>query len=60
MADGNLIAIQDMDTSHIKNCMKMIYKRNGNWRTQYLKYFKEELMKRKYLPPTPPIIYIDL
>lgn len=48
MADGNLIAIQDMDTSHIKNCIKMIYRRNGNWRHQYLRYFEEELRKRKF------------
>lgn len=60
MADGNLIAIQDMDTSHIKNCIKMIYKSNGVWRHNYLKYFKEELIKRKFLKPLPPVIYIEL
>lgn len=48
MRDGNLIAIQDMDTSHIKNCIKMIYRSNGTWRPQYLRYFEEELKKRKY------------
>ena len=47
MADGNLIAIKDMDTSHIKNCIKMIYKSNGKWRHQYLRYFEAELRKRK-------------
>ena len=47
MADGNLIAIQDMDTSHIKNCIKMIYRKNGTWRHQYLRYFETELRKRK-------------
>ena len=46
-ADGNLIAIQDMDTSHIKNCIKMIYRKNGTWRHQYLRYFETELRKRK-------------
>lgn len=49
MKDGNLIAIQDMNTSHIKNCIKMIYRSNGTWRPQYLRYFEAELRKRKYL-----------
>lgn len=48
MADGELIAIRDMKTSHIKNCIKMIYKKNGNWRHQYLRYFEDELRRRKY------------
>lgn len=47
MNDGNLIAIKDMKTSHIKNCIKMIYKRNGTWRQQYLRYFENELRARK-------------
>lgn len=47
--DGELIAIKDMDTSHIKNCIKMIYKSNGTWRHQYLRYFEAELRKRKFL-----------
>ena len=37
-----------MTTSHIKNCIKLIYKKNGTWRNGYLKYLKEELIKRKY------------
>lgn len=60
MKDGNLIAIQDMDTSHIKNCIKMIYRHNGTWRHQYLRYFEAELRRRKYLPEPPKIVYIDL
>lgn len=47
--NGKLIAIRDMDTSHIKNCIKMIYKSNGTWRHQYLRYFEAELRKRKFL-----------
>lgn len=47
--DGELIAIKDMDTSHIKNCIKMIYRSNGKWRHQYLRYFEAELRKRKFL-----------
>ena len=47
--DGKLIAIRDMETSHIKNCIKMIYRSNGTWRHQYLRYFEAELRKRKCL-----------
>lgn len=53
MKDGKLIAIRDMETSHIKNCIKMIYKSNGTWRHQYLRYFEAELRKRKYLKNQP-------
>lgn len=59
MKDGNLIAIQDMDTSHIKNCIKMIYRHNGTWRHQYLRYFEAELRRRKYLKNPPIIVYVD-
>ena len=59
MKDGNLIAIQDMDTSHIKNCIKMIYRHNGTWRPQYLRYFEAELRRRKYLKNPPIIVYVD-
>lgn len=60
MKDDTLIAIRDMDTSHIKNCIKMIYKSNGTWRHQYLKYLKNELIKRKYLPEPPKVVYINV
>lgn len=46
--DGELIAIKDMETSHIKNCIKTIYRRNGTWRQQYLRYFENELRRRRY------------
>ena len=48
MRNGKLIAIKDMDTSHIKHCIKMIYESNGTWKYPYLKYFKAELITRKY------------
>ena len=56
MRNGKLIAIKDMDTSHIKNCIKMIYRSNGTWRRQYLRYFEAELRKRKFL--SPKVIYL--
>lgn len=60
MKDGNLIAIRDMETSHIKNCIKMIYRSNGTWRHQYLRYFEAELRKRKFLNEPPAVVFIDL
>lgn len=59
MRDGDLIAIKDMDTSHIKNCIKMIYRSNGTWRHQYLRYFEAELRRREYLSNPPVVIYIE-
>lgn len=58
MKNGELIALQDMDTSHIKNCIRMIHRNNG-WRSQYLPYFGRELHRRGQLPNTPKVIYID-
>lgn len=60
MKDGKLIAIRDMDTSHIKNCIKMIYRTSGTWRHQYLRYFEAELRKRKFLKNPPAIVYINI
>ena len=48
MNNGELIAIKDMKASHIKNCIRMIYHKNGTWRHQYLRYFENELRRRKY------------
>jgi hypothetical protein len=46
--DGSIISIASMTTTHIKNCIRMIYKANGNWRPEYLRLFEKELRKRKY------------
>lgn len=27
--EGKKLSVKDMDTNHIKNCIKMIYKKNG-------------------------------
>lgn len=40
--------IEHMCTGHIKNCIRMIYKKNGNWRREYLRLFENELRRRKY------------
>lgn len=45
--DGTLVAIRDMVTPHIRHCIRKIYKSNGMWRHKYLRYFMEELYKRK-------------
>ncbi len=47
MADHELIAVKDMDTSHIKNCIRKIYRSNGRWRHQYLRIFESELRNRR-------------
>ena len=49
MRNGKLIAIRDMDTTHIENCIKMIQRSNYTWRSQYLRYFKSELRTRQIL-----------
>lgn len=40
--------IEYMDTQHIKNCMHMIYKKNGTWRHEYLQLFQNESLRRKW------------
>lgn len=46
--EDELIPIKDMETSHIKNCIHMIHRKNGTWRHQYLRYFENELRRRKH------------
>lgn len=47
-ANGTRIAIKDMKTTHIKNCLKMIYRSNGNWRREYLRALQRELLRRRW------------
>ena len=42
------IAIKDMTTSHIKNCIKLIVKR-VDWREEYLPILVKELINRNEL-----------
>lgn len=47
--DGKLMAIEDMSTNHIENCIKKILKsikEGRNWRVSYLAPLREELLKR--------------
>lgn len=46
--DGQRIPVSQMRTSHIKNCIKMIYKSNGTWRRNFLRFFEEELRYRHW------------
>lgn len=45
--DGTKIPIKDMTTSHIKNCIKMIVRKE--WREEWLSELLKELIKRKEL-----------
>lgn len=58
LENGTLIPIKDMDTSHIKQCIKEI--KRTNTLKEYIPIFKEELESRKYLGAPPPVFYIDL
>lgn len=46
--DGTRIAIKDMETNHIENCLRMIYRSKGNWRREYLNALQDELIKRRW------------
>lgn len=50
--EGKLIAIRDMETSHIKNCIKMILRSHYQWRSQYLNLLKLELIRRNEKIPS--------
>lgn len=48
-SDGRQMRIPEMSTTHIKNCIKLIYSKNGNWRHEYLRLFETELRKRRMM-----------
>lgn len=48
-ADGRPYRISEMSTEHIRNCIKMIYQRNGTWKQEYLRIFEKELRKRRMM-----------
>lgn len=48
MKGGIRIPIKDMETNHIKNCIKMIYRSNRQWRREYLPALRRELTKRRW------------
>lgn len=43
--DGKVIAIKDMTTSHIENCIKKMNRQKG-WRIEYYPLFRQELERR--------------
>jgi hypothetical protein len=44
--DRSLIALTSMKESHIRNCLRMIHRRD-NWRRGWITPFAEELERRK-------------
>lgn len=48
-SDGRTFRISDMSTEHIRNCIKMIYQHNGNWKHEYLRHFEKELRRRRWM-----------
>lgn len=44
--DGTKYLISEMQTSHIKNCIRMIQRSNYSWRPEYLEPLTQELEKR--------------
>lgn len=47
-SNQSTIPITEMTTSHIKNCIKLIVRRNG-WREGYLQFLVKELINRNEL-----------
>ena len=45
--DGTKCLISKMQTSHIKNCIRMIQRSNYSWRLEYLEPLVLELKKRQ-------------
>lgn len=44
--DGTKYLISKMQTSHIKNCIRMIQRSNYYWRPEYLEPLTQELKRR--------------
>lgn len=47
-AENECIPIREMETSHIQNCIRRIYRKNGTWRHQYLRLFEYVIRKRRW------------
>lgn len=45
--DGTKYLISKMQTSHIKNCIRMIQRSNYYWRPEYLEPLTQELKRRQ-------------
>lgn len=46
--DHKLIAVSQMETSHIKNCIKLIYKSQNPKYNRFLRAFEKELRWRRW------------
>lgn len=44
--DGTKYLISQMQTSHIKNCIRIIQRSNHKWRSEYIEPLTQELKKR--------------
>ena len=45
--DGTVYSISKMETSHIKNCLRLIERSGYTWRKEYLKALNDELKIRE-------------
>lgn len=45
--DGRYMRINEMETSHIRNCIRMLNRNDSPYKDPYIKAFEEELAERK-------------
>lgn len=45
--DGRVLSVHEMETSHIRNCMKMLHRNHSPFEDVYKKMFEAELAERK-------------
>ena len=44
--DGRILKVEEMETGHIENCIRMLERNNVPFRDPYVRMFTEELQKR--------------
>lgn len=44
--DGRVLKVEEMDTGHIENCIRMLERNNVPFRKPYIKMFTDELCRR--------------
>lgn len=45
--DGKVLSVHEMETSHIRNCMKMLHRNHSPFEEVYAEIFETELAERK-------------